>query len=75
MRRVLAVTFRPQGRLYYVDPGTTQATVGDAVLVPTDAGPEVATVAWLADVELGAELPVCTGRAEQSDLERETRNR
>ncbi|HET7724514.1 MAG TPA: regulatory iron-sulfur-containing complex subunit RicT [Propionibacteriaceae bacterium] len=75
MRRVLAVTFTPHGRLYYVDAGTTEAAVGDAVLVPTEAGPEVATVAWAAEVELSAELPVCAGPAQQHDLEREARNR
>ena len=75
MRRVLAVTFTPRGRLYYVDAGPVSATVGEAVLVPTEAGPEVATVAWAAEVELSAELPVCAGPAQPPDLERETRNR
>ncbi len=75
MRRVLAVTFRPHGRLYYVDPGSTDARVGAQVLVPTESAPEVATVAWLADVELGADLPVCVGWAQEADLERDTRNR
>ena len=76
MTRVMAVTFRPGGRLYYVDPGSTDATVGDAVLVPTELGAEVATVAWAAaDAEFASELPVCAGRATASDLDRDKLNR
>jgi cell fate regulator YaaT (PSP1 superfamily) len=75
MRRVVAVTFAPSGRLYYVDPGTTEALVGDAVLVPTESGTEVATVVWVADAELAAGLPVCAGRATAADIERDERNR
>jgi cell fate regulator YaaT (PSP1 superfamily) len=75
MRRVLAVTFTPRGRLYYIDAGATQASVGDDVLVPTESSPEVAGVVWAADVELHAELPVCAGLAGEADLERELRNR
>ncbi len=69
------MTFAPSSRLYYVDPGTIDAMVGDAVLVPTESGTEVATVAWVTDAELAAELPVCAGRATPADLEREKRNR
>jgi cell fate regulator YaaT (PSP1 superfamily) len=75
MRRVVAVTFAPSGRLYYVDPGTTEALVGDAVLVPTESGTEVATVAWVAEAEVAADLPVCAGRATAADVERDARNR
>jgi len=75
MTRVMAVTFAPSGRLYYVDPGGIEAVVGDAVLVPTESGNEVATVAWVADAELPAELPVCAGPATSEDLERDARNR
>ncbi|MBI4901868.1 MAG: hypothetical protein HY829_15530 [Actinobacteria bacterium] len=75
MRRVLAVTFTPRGRLYYVDAGVTQASVGDDVLVPTESAPEVARVVWAAEVEIRAELPVCGGLAGEADLERELRNR
>jgi cell fate regulator YaaT (PSP1 superfamily) len=76
MTRVMAVTFRPGGRLYYVDPATTDATVGDAVLVPTERGAEVATVAWAdEDAEFASELPLCEGPATASDLDRDQRNR
>lgn len=75
MTRVMAVTFAPNGRLYYVNPGATEASVGDAVLVPTDSGTEVGTVAWVTDAELGADLPVCAGRPSSADLERDRRNR
>lgn len=68
------MTFAPRGRLYYVDPGATEALVGDAILVPTGSGPEVATVVWVAEAEL-AGLPVCAGRATAADIERDARNR
>ena len=71
----MAVTFAPSGRLYYVDPGATDATVGEAVLVPTESGTEVATVVWVADAEVPAELPKCAGRATEADRERDQRNR
>jgi cell fate regulator YaaT (PSP1 superfamily) len=41
-----AVVFQPQGRLYYADPGGLALQVGDSVLYPTSAGPEVAQVVW-----------------------------
>lgn len=74
---VMAVTFTRYGRLYYLDPGTESYRVGDSVLVPTDDGPEVATVVWPpteVDDDLGS-LPVCGGRAEPAHLERDERNR
>jgi cell fate regulator YaaT (PSP1 superfamily) len=74
MGRVVGVTFTPRGRLYYVDPGATEALVGDALLIPTESGTEVATVQWVAEVEL-AGLPVCAGRATEADIERDARNR
>ena len=71
----MAVTFTASGRLYYVDPGTTEPSVGDPVLVPTESGTEVATVVWLGDAEAGVPLPVCAGPAGPADLERDARNR
>ena len=75
MTRVMAVTFARSGRLYYVDSGTTEATAGDAVLVPVESGTEVAMVMWVADAEIAAQLPVCAGPAGQADLDRDRRNR
>lgn len=73
----MAVTFTRYGRLYYLDPAEQSFRVGESVLVPTDDGPEVATVVWpptdVAD-DLGS-LPVCAGRAQQHHLERDERNR
>ncbi len=43
---VCAVSFERYGRLYYLDPSPCQPRVGDKVLVPTDAGPEVAECVW-----------------------------
>ena len=46
MGLMMAVSFQRNGRLYYLDPGPYQPTVGTKVLVPTDAGPEVAECIW-----------------------------
>lgn len=76
MTRVMAVSFTPYGHLYYVDPGSVDPAVGEVVLVPTESGPEVATVVWVDQVaEIEAELPVCAGRPTAADLDRDATNR
>src|SRR6202451_4141213 len=70
---MMAVSFRRSGRLYYLDPGPYQPTVGTKVLVPTDAGPEVAECIWApqwVDDEITG-LPVCAGLATEQDLSRD----
>jgi cell fate regulator YaaT (PSP1 superfamily) len=77
MGMMMAVSFTRNGRLYYLDPGPYQPTVGAKVLVPTDAGPEVAEVVWApqwVDDEITG-LPVCAGPAEDGDLSRDESNR
>ena len=78
MARVMAVSFRRYGRLYYLDAGDQTYAVGEHVLVPTEAGPEVAECVWapesVGDVDFG-ELPVCLGRADQAQLDRDAANR
>jgi cell fate regulator YaaT (PSP1 superfamily) len=74
---MMAVSFERYGRLYYLDPGQHQPRVGDKVLVPTDAGPEVAECIWAPqwvseDVD---GLPVCAGLATEQDLARDEQNR
>ena len=67
---ICAVAFQRQGRLYYADPGELSPRVGDHVLYPTDAGPEVAEVMW-APQWVGEEvgrLPVLAGMASEDDL-------
>jgi cell fate regulator YaaT (PSP1 superfamily) len=74
---MMAVSFQRNGRLYYLDPGPYQPAVGTKVLVPTDAGPEVAECIWApqwVDDEI-AGLPVCAGIAEPGDLSRDESNR
>lgn len=74
---VMAVSFERYGRLYYLDPGGIDAKVGDKVLVPTDAGPEVAECVWApqwVSEDIGG-LPVCAGIATEADLARDERNR
>jgi cell fate regulator YaaT (PSP1 superfamily) len=74
---MMAVNFQRNGRLYYLDPGPHQPTVGTKVLVPTDAGPEVAVCIWApqwVDDEI-AGLPVCAGIASEEDLSRDESNR
>jgi cell fate regulator YaaT (PSP1 superfamily) len=73
----MAVTFTRYGRLYYLDPSGGTYAVGERVLVPTDDGPEVATVVWpptQVPEEIGS-LPRCEGRAGTEHLERDQRNR
>jgi cell fate regulator YaaT (PSP1 superfamily) len=69
MPMMCAVAFQPQGRLYYADPGALTPAVGDHVLYPTDAGPEVAQVVWapewVSDDVSG--LPVLVGPASADD--------
>ena len=78
MARVMAVSFERYGRLYYLDPGEREYRVGDRVLVPTEAGPEVAECVWAPEwVDDGgfADLPVCAGPADDTHLERDAENR
>ena len=60
MAQVMAVSFTRYGRLYYLDAGGETYAVGEHVLVPTEAGPEVAECVWapesVGDVDFG-ELP------------------
>ena len=74
---MMAVSFERSGRLYYLDPGPYRPTVGTKVLVPTDAGPEVAECIWApqwVDEEIGG-LPVCAGLATADHLNRDEANR
>jgi cell fate regulator YaaT (PSP1 superfamily) len=71
MGMVCAVVFQRQGRLYYADPGELKPVVGDHVLYPTDAGPEVAEVAWAPEwtsEDIGG-LPRLAGMATEHDLD------
>ncbi len=72
MPMMCAVSFSPRGKLYYADPGSLAPKVGDRVLVPTDAGPEVATCLWppqWVSEDIGG-LPVLVGLAGEDDIER-----
>jgi cell fate regulator YaaT (PSP1 superfamily) len=72
MGMVCAVVFQRQGRLYYADPGELKVSVGDQVLYPTEAGPEVAEVMWAPEWvsdDIGG-LPVLTGKADADALEK-----
>lgn len=78
MRSIMAVTFTPHGRLFYLDPGKWDGAIGDHVLVPTDSGSEVAQCVWAPEEVDGfddAELPVCAGPAAPEDMARDTANR
>ncbi|SEP63837.1 PSP1 domain-containing protein [Microlunatus flavus] len=79
MPRVMAVSFERYGRLHYLDPGEQTYAVGDRVLVPTEAGPEVAECVWapewVSDDDGFVGLPLCAGRAGEADLERDADHR
>jgi cell fate regulator YaaT (PSP1 superfamily) len=77
MGMMMAVSFQRNGRLYYLDPGPYQPTVGTKVLVPTESGSEVAECIWApqwVDDEITG-LPVCAGLAGDDDLSRDEANR
>ena len=72
------MSFERYGRLYYLDPGDYEYSVGDRVLVPTDSGPEVAECVWApewVEEEGFSELPVAAGLAGPEHLERDATNR
>lgn len=74
----MAVSFERYGRLYYLDPGELTFAVGDRVLVPTEAGPEVAECVWApeeVDDDGLRDLPRCAGRASAQDLRRDEEHR
>lgn len=72
------MSFERYGRLYYLDPGEREYSVGDRVLVPTESGPEVAECVWApewVEEEGFTALPVCAGPASPEHLERDATNR
>jgi cell fate regulator YaaT (PSP1 superfamily) len=76
MPMMCAVSFERYGRLYYLDPGELRPRVGDKVLVPTDAGPEVAECVWAPEwVDEQVTLPALVGLAAPEDLARDERHR
>jgi cell fate regulator YaaT (PSP1 superfamily) len=76
MGMMMAVSFTRYGRLYYLDPGPHSPKVGDKVLVPTDAGAEVAECIWAPQyVSEDVDLPVCAGIAGEEHLARDEANR
>ncbi|GGK20395.1 hypothetical protein GCM10010124_11250 [Pilimelia terevasa] len=77
MGMLCAVSFHRYGRLYYFDPGPLSPRVGDAVLVPTDEGPEVAECVWAAQwvSEDTSGFPRLAGLADAGALDRDARLR
>jgi cell fate regulator YaaT (PSP1 superfamily) len=76
MSMVMAVSFQRYGRLYYLDPGEHTPAVGDKVLVPTDAGPEVAECIWAPQYVSGCRWAAgVRGPRSEDDLARTERNR
>ncbi|MGV8910232.1 MAG: PSP1 domain-containing protein [Propionicimonas sp.] len=76
MPRVIAVAFQPLGRLYYFDAGNLELSFGQAVLVPTGDGDELAHCVWgPAELDWMGELPLCLGRAAAGDERRDDANR
>jgi cell fate regulator YaaT (PSP1 superfamily) len=74
---MMAVTFTPKGKLYYLDPAGHRPAVGDHVLVPTESGAEVAQVVWAPEYVMDDidGLPKCAGIATDSDVKRDGDNR
>lgn len=77
MTRVMAVTFERHGQLHYLRAEVGTYAVGDQVLYPTIAGPEVAQVIWAPESSTDdvSPFPECLGQATAADLARDTANR
>lgn len=76
MPRVIAVAFKPLGRLYYFDAGDLQLGYGQRVLVPTGEGAEVAHCVWgPVPLDWPGHLEKCLGAAADADLKRDAANR
>ena len=73
MGMLCAVSFNRYGRLYYLNPGELQISVGDRVLVPTDDGTEVAECVWAPQwvSEETDGFPRVAGLAGDADLRRD----
>lgn len=75
MPTVVGVRFKDSGKIYYFDPqDVTQLVQGDAVIVETVRGPELARIASepkdVVPSEIVGELKPVVRRADQSDLDR-----
>lgn len=68
------MSFAPHGRLYLLDGDDVDARHGEALLVNTEYGTEVARCALVATGE-HAGLPACAGRAGEADLARDAAGR
>ncbi len=79
MPRVVGVTFRRVGKIYYFDPGEHELREGDFVIAETARGIEFGEVVLepreVPDEELVAPLKKIIRRATSEDLEREASNR
>src|SRR5436305_13396006 len=73
MGMLCAVSFNRYGRLYYLNPGQHQVSVGDKVLVPTDDAPVVAECMWAPQwvAEDTDGFPALLGLADEEDLHRD----
>ena len=77
MGRVMAVSFERYGRLYYLDPGEADYSVGDRVLVPTESARRSRSACGRQSGSRMTEfegLPVCAGLAAPEHLERDAAN-
>lgn len=74
MGRVLGVTFAPHGRLFLFDGADLDVRPGEAVLLDTEFGTEVARCACITEGEHRG-LPRIAGRAGEADLARDEASR
>jgi len=73
-RHVVGVRFRPEGPIAHFDPGPLRLAVGDRVVVETDRGPAIATVATPRRPWLGSRrAPRIVKKADGRDRAREER--
>ena len=79
MVNVIGIRFQPGGKLYYFDPGETQPSISDKVLVETSRGFELGEVIMpareVSESSVVAPLKTLIRLATEDDLKHEKENR
>jgi cell fate regulator YaaT (PSP1 superfamily) len=73
MADIVGVRYKPAGRIYYFDPGDTELSVGESVVVETSRGNELGQVViastQIADDEIAQPLKPVVRKADEEDME------
>jgi cell fate regulator YaaT (PSP1 superfamily) len=73
MANIVGVRYKPAGRIYYFDPGDSELSVGESVVVETSRGNELGQVViaptQIADDEITQPLKPVVRKADEEDME------